>query len=498
MTHSITRRTFLKSITAVAGAAALPIGIAGCGGGNPDSIAPGGQSLLADRAMLWKSVEDMAAIGPRFTGGRAHRQWIDYLEKELTSIGLQPTRYPVPMHYWEAAAWSLKVTDGTGAVHDIPVAYYVPYAGETSAGGITAQLVDVGLGTPADYTAHNPAGKIVLIDRHYPNISATNFVGPVYSTSPPELASQLGTISYVRPWIGGVNLQQAKANGAVAAVVVLDLPPEAAVGQFTPHQQHQLDFPALNLDRVQGAKLRALMSNGPVTATLVLEAQRNDQSSIDFLAVKLPGSGKYRGAVAVLTHTDGQGASEENGAAAILSMARYFASVPQEQRARDIYFMLSATHMKPVEAGFSPQQWLNAHPDIKAEIVAAFTVEHLGAKEWDISADRTAYAATGKQEVCVLGIGNSDRLKSIASDTVQHSNLQRLVVTGPPPQGNLYGEATSMYVAGLPSITLISGPSYLVQVSADGGIGLLDKSLMYDQVIFCTELVGNMVDSASF
>jgi len=500
MPHYFTRRTFLKSVSAMAGAATFSIGTTGCSGGaiSEAATASGGPSPLVDATLLPKWVADMTAIGPRFTGGAAQSQWIDYLDSELTSFGLSPIRYPVPMHYWEATAWSLEITDSAGTVTDIPVAYYVPYAGETSADGITAQVLDVGPGTAANFSGLDATGKIVVMDRPYPAMTAAQTLGPVFLTSPPEFAAELGNISYVRPWIGAPNLQQAKTQGAVAAIVVMDLPPEAAAGQFSPHQQEQLNMPALNLDRVQGAKLRALMSSGPVIAKLVLQAQRNDQASIEYLAAKLPGSGKYVGAVAVLTHTDGQDATEENGGAALLSMARYFASLPQKQRPRDIYFVFSATHMKPADAGFGPQSWLNTQPDIKAEIVAAFTVEHLGAMEWDISADKTSYAATGQQEVYVLGIGNSDRLKTIADDSLQNSNLQRLAVTGPPPAGNLYGEATAWYLAGLPSITLMSGPSYLVQVARDSNLGLINPTLMYDQVVFCTNLVTNMVASPNF
>jgi hypothetical protein len=113
--------------------------------------------------------------------------------------------------------------------------------------------------------------------------------------------------------------------------------------------------------------------------------------------------------------------------------------------------------------------------------------------EWDISADRTAYAASGQQEVYVLCIGNSDRLTTIAANSLQNSNLQRLAVTGPPPAGNL-----AWHLAGLPSSRLMSGPSYLVQVARDSNLGLINLALMCDQVVFCTKPVTNMVASPSF
>lgn len=481
------KRQFLQTLSAITGAVVLPTGLAACGGGGGSE-----PTSIADKDVLWKWVKDMVDMGPRFTAGPAHRRWLDYLVNAFSNFGLQVNRYPMPVRYWEASKWSLQLTDSGGALHDIPVAYYVPYAGETTAAGITAGVVDVGAGNPADYAGKAVGGKIVLMDRSYPNLTIKQFVGPVISTIPADLAAHLGDISFLEPWVGGLNLSAAKAQGAAAAIIIMDMPPEAAINQFTPHQQKQFDLPAVNLDRVQGQRLRAILARGPVEAKLVLQAQRDDQAKIDFLSAKLPGSGKHKGAVAVLTHTDGQNATEENAAAALLSMARYFSSLPRDQRARDIYFLLSPAHMKPESDGLTPQDWLNANPDIKNDIAAVFTIEHLGAMEWTVSADRTSYAATGNHSFYALGVANSDALKSVAASQLAQSNLQRIAFTGPPAD-NFYGEGTSTQRAGLPSLCLIAGPAYLVQISDDGGLGKLDPSLFYDQTVFCTKLVEAMI-----
>ncbi|HSS12419.1 MAG TPA: hypothetical protein VLL04_00905, partial [Rhizomicrobium sp.] len=152
MKTNLSKRNFLKS--AVAGAAA--------------GIPFFGTAFAAPMSDAEKWTHVMAALGPRITCGQAHRKWITYLADTLSGMNLPVTRYPVPVRYWEATAWSLEVKDHLGKVTSIPVASYVPYAGETSAEGISAELADLGLGTAETYAGKNVAGKIVLVDKTFP------------------------------------------------------------------------------------------------------------------------------------------------------------------------------------------------------------------------------------------------------------------------------------------------------------------------------------------
>src|SRR4051812_2471870 len=155
--HITTRRALLKSASAMAGAAATQ-GLV--------FRSPAMAAAPMSEAEIWTHA--MAALGPRITCGPAHRKWITYLADTLSNMGLQVARYPVPVRYWEATDWSLEVTESSGKIIPIPVASYVPYAGETSRDGITAQLVDAGLGAADNYTDKNVTGKIVLVDKTFP------------------------------------------------------------------------------------------------------------------------------------------------------------------------------------------------------------------------------------------------------------------------------------------------------------------------------------------
>lgn len=484
-----TRRSFLKAASAVATAlyAALP---------GRAAIAP--DPRKTDIADLRRWTADMVGFGPRITGGKAHRRWIDYLEKELEGFGFKPDRYATPLKYWEATRWSLQITDASGVRHDLPVAFYLPYAGETGPKGVTGEIVDVGPGSARDYDAANVAGKIVLFDRvHQALPFASAIVKPVIATWPRDLA--LDQLSFVRPFFssaGGIGSQGARQRGAIGAIDVLDFPAAVATGQFSPHQQHSGGVPTLTLDRDQGARLRTLLKTGRVTATLVLEAKRDDDAKIDYLVAKLPGSDALPGAICLLTHTDGQNAVEENGAAALLSIARRFARLPAEQRPRDIYFVFSAAHMKAHDEGAEPMAWLETQPAIKAEINAVFTIEHLGAMEWAYDPQKITFGPSGREEVWIMATGHSDRLTAIAAEELDKSSFSRVALTGPP--GDLYGEGTSTYRAGIPSITTACGPSYLVQISNDGALHRLSFPLMAAQVEYCTRVTSQILSARTF
>ncbi len=100
---------------------------------------------------LWQWTKQMADVGFRHTGSRAHRRYIDMVAGQLAGYGLTVKRYPTPLDYWEATSWLLEVTDAEGLRHDIPVAYYRPYSGETPPQGVTAPVVDIGTADVAGY-----------------------------------------------------------------------------------------------------------------------------------------------------------------------------------------------------------------------------------------------------------------------------------------------------------------------------------------------------------
>ncbi|AFU05283.1 hypothetical protein O3I_036680 [Nocardia brasiliensis ATCC 700358] len=475
---AVSRRAVLGGALAGLGGLALP----GFAAAAPDGVE------LVDSDIMWSWVHRMTAGGPRFTGSDAHRRWIDYLAGELETFGLPVRRYPTTLKYWNAGSWALTVTDAQGAVHDIPVAYYWPYSGTTPPQGITGELTEA--------TGADPTGKIVLADRPITPLVAGAFAAVAIDAQPRSLLLDAALEDSSRLWLGaqGPKLRDLRDRGAIGAVGILPFDPADAAGQFTPHQQPHDGLPALLLDQLQGNRLRESMRHGPVTATLTLTAETNDEATIDYLAAELPGNGSRAGAILVMTHTDGQNAIEENGAAALLAMADYFTRLPVAQRDRDLLFVLSPAHMTAPSSAVHPEAWLDHHPEIADRLVAAVVPEHLGATQWDAGGTGRAWHATGKQEILVLGVGNSAELAQAVAAELTGSDLDRTLVARPYTD-NLYGEATGPYRRGIPTVTAIAGPNYLVRVSENGDLDKLDPALAHRQTRYLTRLTTRLLSA---
>ena len=234
---------------------------------------------------LWKWNVRMASYNFRHTGSAIHRQYIDWLEEKLLGFGLKVTRYPVPINYWEPSEWSLAVTDANGETRQIPVAFYWPYSGNTPSSGITADVVDVGKSSTLPVPLANVQRKIVLVDRvtyPLPGAAALAFT-TYYHRGPDDPIGGYGFVTedFTRLWLGipaPPSIESYKQAGALGVIDVLDLHPDDARGQFTPHQQPYADIPAIHIDRVQGKILRELLAQGAVSATLKLVALREPRT----------------------------------------------------------------------------------------------------------------------------------------------------------------------------------------------------------------------------
>jgi hypothetical protein len=453
---------------------------------------------LVDVDRLWHWVEQMVDLGPRITGNRAHRRYLDFLHDRLDSSGLHVIRYPVPLDEWQARSWSLHVVDARRERHTIPVAFYRPHSGETAARGVTATVVDIGAGRDADYAGRDVQGRIVLADWSIPNLTAAVWTTVADYVHPPSIAEELSHEPFARIWLGipePPDLALAKQHGAVAMIDVLDQSTPLARGQFSPHQQDHVGLPALHLDRAQGERLRGLMARGPLEATLVLDA-RVRRTTVDYLGATLHGSGSLPGSLLLMTHTDGQNGTEENGGPALLALARYLTNLPRRCRPRDVTLLFSPNHMTSTASTLKPDTWLRQHPEILQPVAMALVAEHLGALAWDDDPVTGRYRASGYSELAAIPVGNSEVLKRVAIEEVQAADLRRAAVVR-PREGGLYGEGTFAYRLGVPTIAFITGPSYLVQVTDDGDLDKLDRHLMHEQLVFLARVLSRMLNLPS-
>jgi hypothetical protein len=440
---------------------------------------------------LWKSLEQMAQLGPRHTGSDAHRKFVDLLAARMQDAGLQVGRDTYTLPRWDARRWGLKAAPKSGAAVEIPVASYYPYSGQTGRDGVTGALVYAGAvpsdgSRPPDLSDVN--GKIVVIDypiaaRHYEEWfkpwgfhASDTTLGPVVTSIIAVAAPQLA------------DFKKAGARGVVFAFT--NISDGHAAGQYLPFGRALQEMPTLWVGRDAGVRLRKLAQEG-ASATLTLDADVFPGTHTDTVFATLPGASTDE-AIIVNTHTDGPNAIEENGGVALVALAKYFAKIPRGSRKRTLVFVMTTGHFAgayvPTIRGFIEQ-----HQDVIKKTVAAVTVEHLGCREWLDDASMK-YAATGKDEIS-NAITDSQGIARLTLESLQGTADRRVAVVKPTPKGRWMGEGGSLSRAGVPTLGYIPAPTYLCMMAPDGCLSRLSKSLFHAQTRALATLI-NKLDAA--
>jgi hypothetical protein len=454
----------------------------------------------------------MVDFGPRLTGNKAHNRFIEWLEREFTTAGLDLLPCDVyETSRWEVGKFGLDVLAGPGAGR-VKVATYFPRSKETPRGGVTGPLVYGGSPPPvsmngtdvaalqaglARYPAElaswaqalpstlggSPAGSILLIDLPAPLPITAGLFTPLMTFYSGDMA-EAATSDYKRLWlIPGLSMPLAPfaASGAAGVVFVVDASYEALEGQYVPFEWQNEDIPALFVDRDTGAKLRAHAAGRPSTR-LTLTATRKTVPSPTVTAV-LPGRGSAAKETIIFnTHTDGQGFVEENGPVAFVQLARHFASLPARKRLkRTLVFANWPGHMSNDLP--QAQGWIDAHKGLVDRAAAALTVEHLGCSEWIDSPDK-GYHATGEAELFAVWTSQGKMFETVRDATIRH-DLPRTALMRPPAQ---FGVGGPFHQAGIPQIGAIAGPEYLLTVSDNGELDKLDEKLAARQIRWLADI----------
>ncbi|WP_067814708.1 hypothetical protein [Nocardia inohanensis] len=503
----LTRRNVLGA--AVAGVATGVLGFSARAGATP--AAASGVVSLPDAAQIRADYGFMADLGPRLAGYPGLDRFCDWIEGEFRSAGLQLLPSDLYSHRsWMAGAFGLEVLGGS-MPGPVSVGTTMVGAAATPPGGVTGPLVHAGRvplpsvnGTdPGALTAalaEYPAvldswvrariaelgsaldGAILVLDAMAP----LPLVGGVFLPQADYLHwpghSQLdwAQIDYKRLWMSSFPaLDEFAARGVEGVVLVQDVSAELLRGNYSPHRGGPQELPVLVVDRDTGNSLRRACAE-KATARLTLEVEYRDTTVRSVTAV-LPGESDE--VVVVHTHTDGQNAFEENGAVALVHLARHFASLPDSQRYRRTLVFAAwpghMTHDLPEAGG-----WIDSHPDIVARTAVAVSIEHLGATEWIDSIDR-GYHATGENEMYAIWT-TGGVLLDISKAALGHHDLTRHALLHGPREitpGNAFARPA------IPRVSGIAGPTYLVRISPDADIDKLDAGLASRQTAFYADVI---------
>ena len=446
-----------------------------------------------DRIFGW--IEYLANLGNRRTGTVGGVKAAAYMKCQFESLGLQD------VHYETATASKWEVTRSSLAVAGQPVDSY-PIAGtfaerdtqsvfSTGPGGLNAEIVDIGLGTPAEIQAKNVKGKIVLFD--------LKFVVPTIGLAPlmeffwdPGLTIADPSSLTANPFqtTAASVLQGMIDAGAVGIVGVLADYFES--NKYYNERYHlNITIPGVWVSPGDGKKIRALMASGSATpANLVMEGSQKD--TIGRVVVgSLPGASMDT--ILVTSHHDSvwNGAVEDaSGAASVLAQAQYFASKPKESRQKTLLFVTTDTHWAEYKGhkGFGQKYILDKATPYN--IVGDVSIEHLG-KQGIKDADGKLQVVDQPEYRGIFENLGPTLKETMINGIIKH-DLRRIALLDATPMCGTVGVPTDAFAcaAGIPTASLISGPNYLYD-EADT-LDKVDRPQLVPVAEFFSELIEAM------
>jgi hypothetical protein len=272
-------------------------------------------------AISLKSLDSGQQFWGRVLGTPTHLEATEFMAKEWEKLGLKVQR----IDYVNPTVWLPRKWEGGYIAGDRKAPLLTLYPDNetvgTPAGGITADAVWLGIGTPADLVGRDVKGKAVII----------------YSVLLPGGRSQSASVF-------GANAAAVKA-GAAFIINVVGVPGN---GQFDPEgaPTGPTAIPTMTLSQDEGFMLRDMIASGQkVQLHLDLTIDHLKDYKAQYVIATLPGMSDEQDFI--MAHSDAmfQGAMDNaSGMATAIDIARHYAAMPKEQRPRTMVFFVDPDH----------------------------------------------------------------------------------------------------------------------------------------------------------
>ena len=289
-----------------------------------------------------RSKEDGNLIWGRVQGTKYEREASDYVEARLREFGFEDVRKDLiparrPLWHLENLELSVITAPGfeSGHIYRFDNALTAYQSATTPTGGIEAEVIFVGEGTPAELSGRDLAGKIVLL-------RSRGLPGGLFHSA---------RTAYSRIVIGEYGMPK-------GIIVWSDIPNSSVVatrvGAIGGGNNLGLALPWTVINNQDGYYLRKLLDRAtpqqPVRMRLDVQGEEqgpDKRFSYNVYGV-LPGqSGKY---ILQITHIDGFLYAQHcngGGVAMQMAMARHYAALPAEQRQHGLIFLFVGDHENP-------------------------------------------------------------------------------------------------------------------------------------------------------
>jgi aminopeptidase YwaD len=360
---------------------------------------------LAVDELLWKDFNDICDCGGRLSGTESEKRAFALLRERVkaASPANSGRSIPVPYNGWRSKSATLRLQDGSFAPCH-PLVRTIATPGD----GLTAEVIDLGRGTPEEFDAHKQQinGRIVLV-RH-------------------ELMFAAGTIHRRRKY------DMARANGAVGFLIAGPLPGHVVAGSSG--RESGGGIPALGIAPETAAKLARSAAGFP-KVTMTIET---DEAPAETETLVYDYPGQTDEWVVLSAHVDGHDLAESamdngTGLASVLAVTRLLAPhVASWRRGLRVMF-------------FSVEEW--------ALTGSAQYVQNLGeAERAKVALNVNLDSVAGSPHLAALtsGFAGVERfLLSVAEANGQNLRTVRPLMTN--------SDHANFAAGGIPAIRLVAG-----------------------------------------
>lgn len=452
------------------------------------------ETAMTETSMM-ATIQDLVALAPRATGTPGGQAAAAYVAERFSRAGLETEVLEVPSFRWEADRCSLEV-DGVGFAC-APILHSglrshdeVGEADHT----IHARVVDIGTDRAA---RHDVRGAIVLFDLTFDMTLAQSLPLARFIFDPGRRMLRRRVLASRNPYVTSLarTMTDAAAAGAVAVIGVLRDYPNSSNYHNEYYRRTLFALPGVWVTRAEGRRLREALSHdtGADTrpADLTLHTRRSAVASRTVIGV-LPG--RTADAIMVQSHHDsvGPGAVEDaSGTAEVIALAEHAGAAASEGRVREktVIFVTFDTHFTGYHAHREFARRYVLSPNPRWRIVLNATIEHVGLRA--IEGPGGGFVSTGETEprgvflnvnpLFAGRIARSIRRHRMGSTTLLDATALEFFAGGIPT------DASFTLVAGVPTVSLISGPLYLYD-DADT-IDMIDRSQLVPVAKFFLDVI---------
>lgn len=429
------------------------------------------------KAMISRMAETMSKLrenGPRRPGSQADRLAEEYLAAQLSAMGYDVSLQPIQIQEWVPDCAELAVTDGSGA-RRILDAGPVPHARFTPEQGISARLVLINsIGDIRRAAKEGPF--IAVVDMPFAPLKPGLMRAIELDEYDPD--GDIHEINHKATWVRTnwyLYRELCKYSQTLGFVGILIDQPGGTAHMYAPYGFREKDItdkpvPAVWIGKADGELLRKQAASG---AEAILKVTGIVRPAVTYNVIgRLAGNSNKRPAnmpgnpksIIVSCHHDSPYAGDvedASGCAVLLEVARCYRRGGVSSCMNDLVVVFTAGHF---HGSIGTRQFIEAHPDIVANAMAALSIEHCAAPEAEESVPGGKLIKTGRPEPTAWFCSFAGPLREIVMRAIRQHKIKRsILLPAIGPLGNYPPtDGGDWYEYGVPVVNSISNPPYLL------------------------------------